>query len=432
MPEIAVPEKRKPNFTRLVASLTGANAALALSSLITGPLQARSLGPTGRGDLAAIIVPLSMAPYLLDLGLTSYIVRARARGESRAVLLGTFVPISIAFSFLGVLAALPLSNAIAHGRGTVQTCLLIGLLLSPLWVVMITAQGIPWGEERWSWTAFVSVAQPIITALAMVALYATGSLTVSNAFAVFLGGSFIANAPLVFFMVNSGRWHFKRQIVPTGIRFGLKAWMGNLFTATDARLDQVLMAGLVSARQLGLYAVAVSAANFPTSFNGALATAINPRVAQGNAQLARQSCRVSLIIVSLASLAMAAATPLLLPLLFGRPFKDAVVLTWVLLASTVSGTITGTLVSALGAAGHPGAAARTQLFVLAPTIIALIVFLPSTGAMGAAIIATISTLVKCAGLLYEAQRVLGGRLRDYLVIQYADLRSIRRAVRLRR
>jgi O-antigen/teichoic acid export membrane protein len=259
---------RKPNFTRLVAALTGANAVLVFTSLITGPLQARSLGPSGRGDLAAIIVPLTILPTLLDLGITAYIVRARARGESRSVLLGSLVPISVGFSLVGVIAAIPLAHLLAHGRGTVQTCITIGLLMSPLWVTMLTAQGIPWGEERWRLVTFVRIAGPVVTALAMVALYILGSLTVANAFIVFLSANVIANAPLMVMLVRSGRWRFKRGIVREGTRFGFKAWMGNLFTATDARLDQLLMAGLVSPRQLGLYAVAVNMANFPSSFNG--------------------------------------------------------------------------------------------------------------------------------------------------------------------
>lgn len=426
------PPPRKVNFTRLVAALTGANALLAISSLVTGPLQARALGPAGRGDLAAIIVPLALAPTLLDLGLTAYIVRARARGESRGVLLGSLVPISLAFSLIGVAAAVPLADAIAHGRDTVQTCLTIGLLLSPVWVIMLTAQGLPWGEERWRSATFVRIAGPIVTALAMVALYLSDTLTVEAAFIVFLATSAIANAPLIFFMARSGRWRFRRKIVREGTHFGVRAWMGSLFSATDARLDQVLMAGLVAPRQLGLYAVAVSAASFPSSFVGAIATAINPRVAQGNNELARQSCRVGLFITTIATVVMAALVPFLLPLLFGSDFDDAVVLTWVLLTSAISGTVSGALMSALAAAGSPGSAARAQLFVLVPTVLALIVLLPSTAALGAAIIASASSLFKCAALLRESLRVLGGCLRDYLVIQRADLRAIKLAVQRRR
>src|SRR3712207_9584829 len=53
----------------------------ALAGTATGIIAARSLGPSGRGDLAAIIVPLSMAPYALSLGLTTFSSRAAAAGR---------------------------------------------------------------------------------------------------------------------------------------------------------------------------------------------------------------------------------------------------------------------------------------------------------------------------------------------------------------
>jgi O-antigen/teichoic acid export membrane protein len=426
------PGKRKVNFTRLVVALTGANALLAISSLITGPLQARSLGPSGRGDLAAILVPLTLAPTLLDFGLTAYIVRMRARGESRGLLLGSLVPVSLAFSLIGVVAAVPLADAIAHGRDTVQVCLTIGLLLSPVWVIMLTAQGLPWGEERWGAATWVRIAAPVSTALAMCVLYLLDALTVKSAFIVFLGASALGTAPLLYFMTRSGRWVFRRQTAREGTRFGFKSWLGSLFSATDARLDQVLMAALVPPRQLGFYVVAVSAASFPSSFVAAISTAINPRVAQGNTDLARRSCRVGLFVTTLSTVAMAAVAPVLLPLLFGSDFDDAIVLTWILLPSTMSGTVSGALMSALVAAGSPGAAARAQLFVLVPTIVALIVLLPPTAALGAAAIATVSSFAKCVALLREAKRVLGGSFADYLVIRRDDLRSIRAAMKRRR
>ncbi|HST54662.1 MAG TPA: oligosaccharide flippase family protein [Solirubrobacteraceae bacterium] len=400
--------------------------------MITGPLQARSLGPSGRGDLAAILVPLTILPTLLDLGLTAYIVRARARGEPRNVLLGSLVPLSLAFSLVGVAAAFPLAHLIANGRGIVQTGITVGLLMSPIWVISLTAQGIPWGEERWRLLTFVRIAAPVVTALSMIVLYTVDSLTVASAFVVFIGASLISTAPLVAVMARSGRWQFKRDTMREGTRFGAKAWLGSLFNATDARLDQLLMAGLVSPRELGLYAVAVNVASFPNSFIGAIATAINPRVAQGNNELVKRSCRVSVLLITFATIAMAVVVPIMIRVLFGSAFNGAILLTWVLLVSTISGTVSAALLSALSASGHPGAAARTQMFVLAPTVIALVVLLPSTGALGAAVIATASSLTKFCALLSQALRILGGRARDYLVIQRSDLRSVALAVRSRR
>src|SRR4051794_37698844 len=63
------PSRRLPSVVRRL-SIT--NALPLAVGLITGPLQARALGASGRGDLAAILVPVGLAPLLLSLGLGQY------------------------------------------------------------------------------------------------------------------------------------------------------------------------------------------------------------------------------------------------------------------------------------------------------------------------------------------------------------------------
>jgi O-antigen/teichoic acid export membrane protein len=299
-------------------------------------------------------------------------------------------------------------------------------------VVLLTAQGLPWGEERWWSATFVRIAAPVITAPAMVILYLRDTLTVESAFAIFIGTSLISNAPLVYMMFRTGRWRYRARIVREGLRFGSRAWLGNLFNSTYARLDQVLMAGLVVPRELGLYAVAVSVAGVPGSFTGAIATAINPRVAQGRRELVRQSCRVGFFLTLCGTIAMAIIVPFFLPLLFGDGFEESVVLTWILLVGATAYSVFGTLLSAISAAGHPGIAARAQLLILVPTIAALVLLLPSTGAVGAAVITSTSNALLCGVLLIEAPRLMGGRIRDYVVIRPRDLHAIRQAVKARK
>lgn len=88
-------------FFGVVASLTGLNGVIILTGLVTGPITARALGAEGRGELAAIIVVLSLAPWVLDLGVSVWVGRERARGASRADVLGAALPVALACSMLG-------------------------------------------------------------------------------------------------------------------------------------------------------------------------------------------------------------------------------------------------------------------------------------------------------------------------------------------
>src|SRR5215217_4054746 len=83
-------------FTSVVWRLTGANALITVLALVTSPLLARTLGPDGRGELAAIFTVPSLAPWISDLGLSAYLARERARSEPRGLLLGSVMPVAIA------------------------------------------------------------------------------------------------------------------------------------------------------------------------------------------------------------------------------------------------------------------------------------------------------------------------------------------------
>lgn len=79
---------RRRGIASVAAGLTTAKVIGAASGIITGPLLARSLGPTGRGDLVAITVPLALVPALAGLGISSYAFRARPQGWSTEEVVG--------------------------------------------------------------------------------------------------------------------------------------------------------------------------------------------------------------------------------------------------------------------------------------------------------------------------------------------------------
>ena len=67
---------------RVTTRLALAGGSVALVGILTGPLQARALGPTGRGELAAVMTPLGFLPTLASLGLGTYVERMVARGKT--------------------------------------------------------------------------------------------------------------------------------------------------------------------------------------------------------------------------------------------------------------------------------------------------------------------------------------------------------------
>lgn len=69
----------RPSFSGIVGRLTSVNVVALLAAVIAGPITARMLGADGRGELAAIMSVLTVVPGLLDLGLSQWLARERAR-----------------------------------------------------------------------------------------------------------------------------------------------------------------------------------------------------------------------------------------------------------------------------------------------------------------------------------------------------------------
>src|SRR5215510_11331898 len=81
--------KGRARISGVAARLTAASALGAATGFITGPLLARALGASGRGDLAAVQVPLALVPAVLSLGIPAFAYRTLPRGRSAKEVIGS-------------------------------------------------------------------------------------------------------------------------------------------------------------------------------------------------------------------------------------------------------------------------------------------------------------------------------------------------------
>ena len=379
----------RSDFAGIVSRLTSVNALAIVAAFVSGPILARALGAEGRGELAAIVVLLSIAPWLLDLGLAHWVARERARGMSREDVLGTALPVALTCSVVAVVAAIPISRLLGGDREIVVFYLQLGLFLMPVGVVLFTLSGLVIGESRWHLLAATRAVATVVPAVAIVVLWTAGALTVGSAAASIL------LAMLASFLLPLGlvrgvrRLPFDVQRVRAATTFGVKNWLTSISSTTNVRFDQVLMVGLVSSRELGLYAVAVSIASLTSALISAVSSALYPRVSRGEGDLAARSCRMTIALVAAAAVLLAALSPAI-PFVFGDDFQGAVTMTLILLLASLPLSAGTVLASALTAAGNPAAAMRAELVAAAMTIPALVLVLPAHGGIGAAVVSVVA------------------------------------------
>jgi O-antigen/teichoic acid export membrane protein len=135
-------------LSSVVSRLAAANLAMAAVTVLTAPLQARVLGPAGRGELAAILVPLGLAPVILSIGLGTYGFRNAALGARVGTLVGTLGSLLFLLGVLGAALGPLVGEFVANGRPVVETWVIVGFAL-PIGLLNIFWRTSPAALERW-------------------------------------------------------------------------------------------------------------------------------------------------------------------------------------------------------------------------------------------------------------------------------------------
>jgi len=423
-----VPKGRR--FIVALRGLTAVNLAINVLTLATGPLQARLLGPQGRGELALVMVVTGLAPAIVTLGLGSFLAREISQTRERGVLLGTVIVLSTALGLIGALCAYPVSGLFAHG-GEVQTLILVGLLTLPVTVVGLNLSGAYWGEERWRLYSAMRVLVPLLIVCSYIVLAVIGAFTVVSAAATIFVAGFVAMLPLWTLLRSTRGWGFSRDLARRGLAFGAKASIAGIANQGNVRADQLFVASLVSARELGFYVVAATLATATLLVSQALNLIVVPMVATGDHQAVRRILRITLAFMTLAAIALAVAAAPLVRLLFGATFGPSVGPAQILCFASIFIAGKGIVSAALVGHGRPGETAVVESATFAILVAAMLLVVPEYGANGAAAVVVMTSAAGFGVLALRTRTWFGGSLVDYLVPTAADIGWLRSAVRKR-
>jgi O-antigen/teichoic acid export membrane protein len=406
----------------VVAILTTAKVLAAASGFITGPLLARALGASGRGDLAAVQVPFLLAPAIIALGIPAYAYRVLPRGRDPREVLGSLGVPLLAIGILAAAAAVPIADLLAGGRQTVRTWLVVGFVSMPLMLVSALLADALVALRRW-WSVAATIVIPFMLALVgTVVLYLLGDLTVGWASALTIGGSALAIVPALPLLAEFRRPVFRISVARKGVAFGVKSWIGGIAMLANLRLDQLLMITMVAPRVLGLYSVAVTVSGATTLLTGPLGQSVVPRIAAGERLLIPRAVRMALLVTAVLNVLLALVTPFLVVGLFGSGFNGAVPMAWLLLIGAIPLGAAGVLASGLQADGAPLIPSIAEGAALIVTVIGLLAVLRPYGGEGAAVVSAVAYSTSLGVQIALARRRLGVSVREFIVPTHADLR----------
>ncbi len=373
--------------------------------LVTGPLLARALGPEGRGQMAAVLQPLTVAEALACFGVPTAMVFLVGQGRSAQQTVRRGLVAGLPFLALTSAVLVVYSGVVSSAQGVPRGLVLGVWAVLPVLYVISIRRGALQGTLRFGVLDLERVASPVLRLVGLALLVAAGvswfgAYAVLHVVAVVVG-SVVLLRPL---RLRHGEGAPRTRDIT---RFATLSGLGTVAIALNSRLDQALLPMVLDRRGLGLYVVAVTLAELPS-----LAATVAARnvLALHSARDGCDRARLRLVVTVglgttvLGSVLVAALSGPLVRVLFGAQFTDAASVVAILsIGTTLSGA--GGIASAwLIGAGHPLRGSTSQLAGAAVTAVLLLLLIEGLSPQGAAWISVAAQVVVVLVSAYHLAR----------------------------
>lgn len=422
-------------WTTKQAALTTTSANLLISAIgvCTGVMAARLLGPRGRGELAAIQAwPTALAGLGL-LGSAEALVYfcAREREQRSAYLSACFLVGScgaLICSITGFIAMPWLLKA--QGPPVIWGA---RIFLAQIWLylaIVMPMELLRAAGRFVSWNIF-RVWPMVLWAAILVVAWAAGvrrAVPLATAIVIIPWITLFVLVPMVRSEVPRLALPSRAQLLDV-LRYGLPVVGTAVPRFVNFRLDQIMMAGLMSPVLLGQYVVAVAWGGASTPFVHGLAAVLVPDLAGRTDIISRgevfaRVSRIAFLVAALIGVGMLAIAGLGIPFFFGARFRPAIRAAEVLaIAGSVAG-FNSVLSEGTRGLGRPVPVLRAEILGLIVTAVGLALFLRPFGILGAAVVSLVAYASTTLWLLIEARAASGVSMLQFTVPQWRDVRLL--------
>lgn len=404
--------ERRLRRDRLMTTLSG--FAVFGLAFATGPILARSLGVSGRGAVAAVLIPTQVLGWMLMLGIpqaTAYFARIR---DDRQLIMSSWV-VTLVVGVPVITLIWPFVPALLSDYPPVTVDFFRAFLVASLLVLPFTNTiDLLRGLGRIPAFNFFRLLQYIVNAALLSLLFLTDRLDLRLALLIAL----VANVGAWILTIGVNRtWPgrgFRRSVFREQLNYGTRAWIGTMSAMVIARFDQVLMVGVVEPAALGLYVVAASIAQITGPIGQGVALSLFPHL-RGEAENAEQQHNMTTsalrwtFIASSGTAALVALTaPFLLPLVFGQAFAPSVTPLLILLPGQVCLDMANVVSAKLEADNRPGRASAGTALGAITTVTFVIPAVAVFGISGAAFVTSASQALVLI-FVWVSDRGGGGR-----------------------
>ncbi|MCU0551157.1 MAG: oligosaccharide flippase family protein [Leptolyngbya sp. Prado105] len=378
-----------------------------LVNVATGTITARILGPSGRGEQAAMTIWPQFFAYSLSLGLPSALLYTlkkypteRSKSFSAAVLMG--VILSTIAAVIGIFTIPMLLKK--YSADTIH--LSQGLMLA-VPIVMFTEilRSAMEASDEFAIANKIRYIPPLSTLVMLVGLALTGKLTPFTAVVSY----WLPGIPILVWMIACARQFFTirvervRRSTKRLLNYGLRAYGIDLITTLAGQIQQVLAVTLLIPASMGLYAIAFSLCQLLYVVQSSFVTVLFPKAAarpvEEVVQMTGRAARIGGFLAILIAAFMMLFAPIVLNLLYGKDYLAAIPVFRILAVETVLGGTAVILSQAFMALDRPGIVTVIQSAGLVLGIPLILWLTPVFGLSGLGLALLSSTTIRLIATL---------------------------------
>jgi len=404
---------RRRGFARSVAQTGGFNFATVALAGLGGIIIARAVGPTVRGEYAAVTVWMGVSLTVGGMGQRAALVYYAAREPLRArEYVATSRAMMMATGMVTLVAGFLLAPALAHRLPAVTAGYRIAFGSSIVVFVGGSFMASLQARDLHRWNV-VGVVQPAFSLIAIAVLWRLRRLTLDAALIVLAATMLLQLVWAYGYCRRMGLAPGRARValVRPLLAYGAAQIVAEAPGTLNVQLDQLVLSQTVPAADLGRYAIAVSISLLPVPLVSAIGNVAFPRLAAQREMtgVTRQLQRLSVLggacLAAAILVPTAAVSYWLVPLVFGAAYRGAVPLLWILTPGSVflaCGLVTGDL---LKGRRQPAIVAWAHGIAAIFTVALLFALLPQVGVYAAAIASTVSYGVALAIMLHRLSRL---------------------------
>jgi O-antigen/teichoic acid export membrane protein len=361
------------------------------TGLVTSIINARFLGPDGRGEQAAILALVMFIGSLATFGIpVSLIYNLKRYPQDEPKLLGSALLLSAVLGIIGGIAGVVVLpywlNRYSPEVVLLAQCFMVGVPFSTLaYVGWATLQS----RGEFSLINRIQPLQISITLGAMAGLVGVGLFVpATSALAYFLPTVVIPLwlLPHVWRKVSPQFKELKKASKRL-LSYGIRAYGIEVLGALSGQIDQLLVVGFLSPVSMGLYVVALSLSRTLNVFQQSIVMVLFPKVAARSKPeviaAVGQAARLGIVITGCVAVIAILLGPILVSLLYGKKFLVAVPAFQILILEVVLSGTTQILVQAFMALERPGVVTLSQGLGLACSVPLMMMLIPKYEIFGA-------------------------------------------------